>query len=432
MKKWSGKKGLVLRIRVDVKHLAKIESATIYLDDLLLFVGDNNSGKTLLMELIYGVIDLICNWKADFGGAKITERESIRYIRLDKEWYSTVENNVNNYLQNNKEKFILESFSSLIPLESVSIKFEDGEDLFYIATISDNASLEKQYPNGERTIIFEDINNSNDIEGVLAHRILLDMLGMQEDEKQLFIPAARAGLQMLYRYFFVSSANGTAGLPLPVYDFLKFIQTYTNKTDFSQEELELINFLEQNLMGGKVEFENNEFVFREGESVIPLNYASSMIHELSIFTSILKSNYKSGYIYYDEVENSVHPLLQGDVARALIRLCNSGRKLIVSTHSDTMAGKINNLILLSRMKNVAERNKKMRKVGLTAMDMLSNEKNVKVYEFMRNKEGKVKVEALEFMAYPRIGYSFDRFNENIDQLFNESNFIMGYDEDTEA
>ena len=214
--------------------------------------------------------------------------------------------------------------------------------------------MEKQYPNGERDSIFEGINSSNDMESRLAHRVLLDMIGMDEGEKQLFIPAARAGLQMLYRYFFASSANVNAGIPLPVYEFLKFIQTYTNKVNFSQDEIELIEFFEQNLMRGKVEFENNQFVFQEGESEIPLNYASSMIQELAIFTCILKSDNKFGYIYYDEVENSVHPLVQGEVARALIRLCNSGRKLIVSTHSDTMAGKINNMILLSRMKNVAE------------------------------------------------------------------------------
>ena len=421
-----------MRIKIEVNHLAKVESATIYLDEFLLFVGDNNSGKTLLMELIYGIVNLICKWEADCSKARISERENVRYIRFDEKWYGAVENEINVYLQNNKEKFILNSFSSLIPLESVNIKFEDAEDLFYIATISSKASLEKQYPNGERESIFEGINISDDIESMLAHRVLIDMIGMHEGEKQLFIPAARAGLQMLYRYFFVSSANMNTGIPLPVYEFLKFIQTYTNKVSFSQDEIELINFLEQNLMRGKVEFKNDQFVFREGESEIPLNYASSMIHELAIFTSILKSDNKFGYIYYDEVENSVHPLVQGDVARALIRLCNSGRKLIVSTHSDTMAGKINNLLLLSRMKNVAEKREKIRKVGLTAMDMLDDQKNVMVYEFKKNEEGKVRVEALEFMAYPKIGYAFERFNENIDQLYNESNSIMGYNEDTEA
>lgn len=421
-----------MRTKIEVKHLAKVESATIYLDDLLLFVGDNNSGKTLLMELIYGIVNLICKWKTDRSTARISERENVRYIRFDEKWYEDVENEINLYLQNNKEEFILESFSRLIPLESVNIKFEDVEGFFYIATISSKASLEKQYPNGERESIFEGIKITNDIESTLAHRVLIDMIGMHEGEKQLFIPAARAGLQMLYRYFFASSSSGNAGIPLPVFEFLKFIQTYTNKTTFSQDEIELINFLEQNLMRGKVEFENNEFVFREEESVIPLNYASSMIHELSVFTSILKSDNKFGYIYYDEVENSVHPLVQGYVARALIRLCNSGRKLIVSTHSDTMAGKINNFILLSRMKNVAEKNEKIGKVGLTAKDMLDDTKDVMAYEFIKNKDGKVRVEALEFMAYPRIGYSFERFNENIDQLYDESNSIMGYNEDKEA
>ena len=253
-----------MRIKVEVNQLAKVESATIYLDELLIFVGDNNSGKTLLMELIYGIVNLICQWKVDCGKARISERENVRYIRFDEGWYESVEDEINLYLQNNKEEFILTSFSNLIPLVSVNIKFEDVEDLFYIGTISSQASLEKQYPNGERESIFEGINSSNDMESRLAHRVLLDMIGMDEGEKQLFIPAARAGLQMLYRYFFASSANVNAGIPLPVYEFLKFIQTYTNKVNFSQDEIELIEFFEQNLMRGKVEFENNQFVFQGG------------------------------------------------------------------------------------------------------------------------------------------------------------------------
>ena len=35
------------------------------------------------------------------------------------------------------------------------------------------------------------------------------------------------------------------------------------------------------------------------------------------------------------------------MARLIIRLVNSGRHMVVSTHSDTMASKLNNLLLLS-------------------------------------------------------------------------------------
>lgn len=413
-----------MRIKIEVENFAKVENAAIYVDDLLLFVGDNGSGKTLMMQLIYAIVNLICAWEADCSMAKITEREHVKYIRFDSDWYKNVEERINYYLKENSKKFILENFASCIPLEKISVRFEDDEEIFFIATISDKVSLEKQYRDGEREYVFEEIDISSDVEKVLAHRVLIDMLGIKEDEKQIFVPASRAGLQMLYRHFFASYTKGNGGLSIPMYEFLKFLQTYTNKNSYSDDEIELIEFLENNLMGGKVEFRNNEFVFQEGESIIPLNYASSMIHELAIFTSMLKSNEDFKYIYYDEVENSVHPLVQGNVARAIIRLCNVGKKVIVSTHSDTMAGKINNLILLSRMRNVIEKNKKLEKIDLTMADMLGIEKDVRVYEFIKSKKGKVKVEELEFMAYPRIGYDFGRFNENIDQLYQESSFIM--------
>ena len=76
------------------------------------------------------------------------------------------------------------------------------------------------------------------------------------------------------------------------------------------------------------------------------------------------------------------------------------------------------------MKNVVQRNKKIEKVGLTNKDILDDTNYVAVYEFTKNREGKVKVSALEFMSYPQIGYEFDRFNENIDKLYDESNSIM--------
>ena len=413
-----------MRTKIKVNKFAKIESADVYLDEFLLFVGDNNSGKTLLMELIYGIVELIRKWKADYSNVKIVETEYVKYIRFAKEWYKDVESKINLYLKENKEKFLVDNFNNMIPLERVSIEFEEYEDFFYIATISSKVSLEKQYPNGEREIIFEDLEVVDDIENSLAHRVLVDIIGMNEDEKQLFVPAARAGLQMLYRYMFAETTSINAGLPLPIAEYLDFIQTYTKKANLDQEESNLIEFVEEQLLNGKLDYEKGQFVYKEKDSIIPLNYESSMIHELSVLSTILMSNKKMGYIYYDEVENSVHPLLQGGVARALVRFCNLGKKMMISTHSDTMAGKLNNIILLSKIKNVAERNKKIGKIGLTNKDMLDNTKNVGVYEFIKTKDDKVKVVELEFMPYPRIGYEFGRFNENIDQLYDESNLIM--------
>lgn len=414
-----------MSIRVDVRKFAKIEKASIKTGDFLLFVGDNNSGKTLIMELIYGIISKISDWNVEIGCAKITEMEDITYIRFSSEWFAEMESSINSYLRDNKRSFILECFSTEIPVEEITIHFEDVEEVFYVGSVAETAYLEKQCADGNRVNIAGNVTGTVDKMKIqLAKCALLDMLGLPAGKMQLFLPAARAGLQMLYRNFFVNT-QGKSGVTLPIYDYLKFLQTYSAGTQFGENEEALIEFVDRELLGGKIEYRNDVFMYQEDNYSIPLNMASSMIHELSSFSSVLKSEVSYGYLYYDEVENSVHPIKQGSIARALIRFCNLGNKIIISTHSDTLAGKINNLILVSRMKNVIKKNDILEKLNWGAQDLLQAEKKVNIYEFKKNEKGSVVIEELDFFDYPRIGYDFGRFNENIDMLYDESNCIMG-------
>lgn len=414
-----------MSIRVDIKKFVKIEKASIKIGDFLLFVGDNNSGKTLMMELIYGIIRKISDWNVEIACAKITEMEDITYIRFSSEWFAEMESRINRYLRDNKRNFLLECFSTEIPVGAIKVHFEDAEEVFYVGTVAEMAYLEKQYANGSRVSIAGNVTGTMDeMQLQLAKCALLDMVGLPLGKMQLFLPASRAGLQMLYRNFFASN-QGKSGMALPIYDYLKFLQTYSTGTQFDENEEALIEFVDRELLGGKVEYKNDVFMYQEGNYHIPLNMASSMIHELSSFSSVLKSESSYGYLYYDEVENSIHPIKQGSIARALIRFCNLGNRIIISTHSDTLAGKINNIILVSRMKDVIRKNDILEKLNWCAQDLLQQEKNVNVYEFKKKENGSVGIEELEFFDYPKIGYDFGRFNENIDMLYDESNCIMG-------
>lgn len=414
-----------MSIRVDVKNFAKIERASIKAGDFSLYVGDNNSGKTLMMELVYGIVDTISNWDLEIGCARITEMEDVIYIRFASEWFTEMESSINSYLRDNKRRFLLECFSTEIPVEEIVIHFDVPKEVFYVGTIAETAFLEKEYADGNRVNIAGDVAGSVDeMKLLLAKYALLDTLGLPVGKRQLFLPASRAGLQMLYKNFFVS-LQGRSGMALPVYDYLKFLQTYSPRTRFDEDEEELIEFVDRELLGGTIEYWNDMFMYREGNCYVPLNMASSMIHELSPFSSVLKSEGSYGYLYYDEVENSIHPIKQGNIAKALMRFCNLGNKIILSTHSDTLAGKINNLILVSKMKNVIHKNDILEKLNWSMQDMLQPEKTVTIYEFRKNEKGGVIVEELEFLDYPKIGYDFGRFNENIDMLYDESNCIMG-------
>ena len=43
-------------LHIMIKNFGKIESADIALHDLVVFVGNSNSGKTMVMQLIYGCL----------------------------------------------------------------------------------------------------------------------------------------------------------------------------------------------------------------------------------------------------------------------------------------------------------------------------------------------------------------------------------------
>ncbi|MCI9664738.1 MAG: ATP-binding protein [Lachnospiraceae bacterium] len=120
------------------------------------------------------------------------------------------------------------------------------------------------------------------------------------DSGQLFLPASHSGLQLLYKHYFIGVTEGN--LVLPMKDFLHFLQIYTD-------------------------------------------------YELAPFIKALSSVRRIDWLYCDEVENSLHPLMQGEMARWLIRMVNAGMHLIISSHGDTMTSRLNMLMYGKEVRN---------------------------------------------------------------------------------
>ena len=113
-----------------------------------------------------------------------------------------------------------------------------------------------------------------------------------------------------------------------------------------------------------------------------------MIGEITPIIECIMDGYSFGYVIIDEIESSLHPKKQREVARLLNRMRNIGYELLVSTHSDSMAAYINNLVIASR------------------------------------KDGNSEVKELPVNKYPMEGVQFSLFNQNIDQLYRESMYIL--------
>ncbi|MDE7325782.1 MAG: ATP-binding protein [Lachnospiraceae bacterium] len=420
-----------------------MEFAEITLDNFVVFVGNNNSGKTMVMQLIYGLRKELENFIAPVTGIKQTEMNGQYLIRCDQGWFKEVELGINKYLDQNKSRIIGDIFGMSISAEELRVELKEKESTYFVSSVSkyqDEEWKERkngihvdilQYENGESVKAFENqISDSIYLEDAVKEvpqiiwRVILSEKNTL-DLEQLFLPASRSGLQFLYKYYF---AGGTEGnLVVPIKDFLRFLQLYAEDQQLQETRKDLLEFGEKHLLQGKVTQKDGEtfYIDKIADKMISLYMASSMIHELTPFMKALGATQQIDWLYCDEVENSLHPLLQREMARWLIRMVNAGMHVMVSSHSDTMASRLNNLFMLSYLKQKKNVYEMLLELGLTENDLLRSNVKAGVYEFRTGKQGKTVVEKLEFIDHPLIGYDFKLFGSNLDKLYNEADRITG-------
>ena len=451
-----------------VSNFGKIRNAQIVMGGLTLFVGDNNSGKTFLMQLLYGLV-------RDLGKLKVTS-EGVRELTEDgleygSEWSARLEGQINQYLAKNKKRIVRSVFHREIPIEKIYFRFVDlGEtylcrfkDYEYEKTDGKESGVVERARGRRVTVSVTDgadgrekrlfVSRFGYYPNMYEQRVWKKILwGSVVNDDALFLPASRTGLQLLGKYFFAErdrllfendildfgdeDAGGKdiedgveeneLGLTSPVYDFLQFLLRYNPRSEYLPGDRGLIRFMEENLIDGKLKQMGEETFYRPSHSrrEVPLYLASSLVNELAPMIKVLTGRREYKYIFYDEIETCLHPLKQGEMARLIIRLVNSGRHMVVSTHSDTMASKLNNLLLLSFSEDSKEnRESKLGRLWLDEEDLLTDEK-VHVYQFVNHSDGSSEVQELEFQKAPYVGYDFKLFMKNLDELYEETDIIL--------
>lgn len=430
-----------MNVHLILKNFGRVESADILLDHLVVFVGNNNSGKTMVMQLIYGIRKELENIPASSAGAGKTDSNGQRLIRCGRDWFREAESQMNQYLNENKSGIIETIFGLPIPAEEIKIALEDEKSEYFVSSISECRSRDagerkteisidtRLYENGKNTKSFENrilrrdssTDAENDVFKIVRNIILSGSASSKSG--QLFLPASRSGLQLLYRHYFVGKTEGD--LVMPIRDFLQFLQLYVQSKQLDQDREALLEFGEEYLLAGKVVQKGDETYYVEGRGAleVPLPIASSMIHELAPFMKALSATRPIGWLYCDEVENSLHPLLQREMARWLIRMVNAGMRVIVSSHSDTMASRLNNLFMLTYLNKKEPDYGRLSELKLKEADLLRPDLKAGIYEFRNGKSGKTAVEKLKFFSHPLMGYDFQLFGKNLDKLYDEADRI---------
>lgn len=430
-----------MALHIKIKNFGKVKTADILLSNLVVFVGDNNSGKTMVMQLIYGLRKELEDFRVTAIGAKISDSNGQYLIQCNSDWFKEVELQINRYLVENKARIIESIFGVPILAEEIAVTIEGMEYTKFVSSVSeyqDRDSGEQKAGISVDILQYEDGKNIGSFKNRISAEdrsddAMLDALNAvwrviltgkaDVDSGQLFLPASRSGLQLLYKHYFAGKTEGN--LVMPIQDFLRFLQLYAENKKLEEARKALLEFGEEHLLQGKVVQEGDEtfYIDKYGDRTVSLHIASSMIHELTPFIKALNATQQIDWLYCDEVENSLHPLMQREMARWLIRMANAGMHVLLSSHSDTMASRFNNLFMLTELQRKKTDYKRLVELDLVEADLLRSDVKVNVYEFQSGKQGKTTVTKVEFISHPLMGYEFQLFSKNLDKLYDEADRI---------
>ena len=451
-----------MKIWIGVENFAKIKTAKICVDKYTLLVGPNNCGKTYLMQLINGVNDS-WNMLVDRNVEETWKDESTKGCKkyvLSQENIEKFEEELNKKLYKEKEEIVKRTFEKNIPVDNLYndylLEQEEKYVIYQTADVSKIPKILREKVDDKPVwdmlksvrdyyveIITRVKKNSQEIiwasvygEKKQSRDYIADEIIALLQERSIFMPSSRSGLMLLYREFFAhktdnailnlnkmkglnSNSENTMNLTQPLYRFLRFLQTY-GESEYARERFkEELKFFDSKIIEGHITETQQGFLYEseQGGEVVPMYLTSAMVNEVAPLYLALTSANLYTRITIDEIEASLHPEKQREMVRFMNRIYNKGLKIIVSTHSDTFVSRLNNLVNLAEYVERTEDEDACKKIGVESSDLISS-KNLFVYEFVKQENGKSVVEERKF--HKGLGYQFDLFTDSALEIYNEA------------
>lgn len=434
-----------------VENFGKISEADVDISPLMCFVGDNNSGKSYLMSLLWGILTLGKDIFPKVPSEAKTYKRCENWLKnnlnmnreLDEEDLSMYLSWFNELLSNNKNYLLKRIFSYSVEAGKIEIKNykRNGKIEIKWENNAERYSASKMYlkfPKQE-TYSREQLLRMN---AYICWNIL--MYGIAEPlytpvvkgrrmGEPVYLPASRTGFMLTYSQLIENSLQvsyapsieeNTSALTLPYIDFLQLITKFDTKSKHNKKNEAVIRFIEETMTKGNIITKKDimpviKYHPNGMAKEIPLYLASSIVTEISPLLLLFKSDINFKTLIIEEPEAHLHPELQQAMARLIINIVNSGIPVWLTTHSDTILQHINNMLKLKEHPQCVEL---MREYNYEKKDLLAS-KDVSMYQFVHMKSDKSKLEKLECTKY---GFVVPTFNDALDKIVRE---VYAFQED---
>ncbi len=440
-----------------VLEYGKIKSAEIEVSPLTLFVGDNNSGKSYLMALLWGIQNLgvselissvlreetkleheLIGWIRAQVALACEQGEHIAQVcEIEKELQAFLREG----LRQNKDNLVRKIFnSSDVKIKDLQIELKDLDKISLTFTkLKDRWGSEeldslriKNNTGTEYTIKLSEIEwgyqNNLIICMILSLAMEISIGEVNGIHENIYLPAARTGFMLTKDIINKAGRNAAFNIGVQQEEMIPFIRPINQFLDVMNDlsfdskgdrgAAAIAEYLENYMAEGTVEMStlpNKEVLYVPAgqEKGIPLRIVSAVVTEISPLILILKHKKRVKGLFYEEPEMCLHPQLQQKIARVICQLASAGVKMTLTTHSDIILQHINNMIRLSERQD-AERI--CSELGYDSGDLLKAEE-VKVYQLKSNAGEGTKVEEL---PCGKNGFAVPTFNDALDRIMEEA------------
>lgn len=328
-----------MNIRIIIDKLGPITDSEIVFKPFMVFTGESGLGKSYTALLWYNLITSLTPMRLqEFITKKIngSVKEELTFKFKDfRMWLNQNTAVFFGYLLGNNNfncqvNYVFETDDDK-PVEMKRLHDEDA------------SGFTRYSINGDIDVFPLDLEDNVLMMSFSLHGYLSELCFGKNYLRPLILPPARAAFM---------GANTTS--PIGMYrDFLAQLDDLkTPSRTISPDNQFFVNYIAK-LSDGEIVLENGSVFlqFESGEK-IPVSAAASSVKELMPFLLMLQNGKIRQYnsLLFEEPEAHVHPKKQFLLMDMLARCCNKGMLIQMTTHSDYLLGRMNQLLVLGKIR----------------------------------------------------------------------------------
>lgn len=328
-----------MNIRIIIDKLGPITDSEIVFKPFMVFTGESGLGKSYTALLWYNLITSLTPMRLqEFITKKIngSVKEELTFKFKDfRMWLNQNTAAFLGYLLGNN------NFDCQV---NYVFEIDDDKPVEMKRLHDEDASGFTRYSiNGDIDVFPLDLEDNVLMMSFSLHGYLSELCFGKNYLRPLILPPARAAFM---------GANTTS--PIGMYrDFLAQLDDLkTPSRIISPDNQFFVNYIAK-LSDGEIVLENGSVFlqFESGEK-IPVSAAASSVKELMPFLLMLQNGKIRQYnsLLFEEPEAHVHPKKQFLLMDMLARCCNKGMLIQMTTHSDYLLGRMNQLLVLGKIR----------------------------------------------------------------------------------